>query len=696
MAINLKKDFSFNIGTIVTLAIDNIRTIKRQEQARKEAEFQRAVANGMSYEAQLKYRQDQLKEERAQSFVDPEYIADLEASIANNTKLARFEKIRTRYQASLDAFVTGKKSINDHINIIQNELAAESDPTIREELNKALSEFKKEEYTMQTNAIANRAVVAEKDGSLALINKSIREVGDRRAKALVNDNEAEAAAWDETLIGLKQAKAKVQIENSIGDITLQKTLKGGDWKATDTLNAINNEIANSDADTPVVYKGVRYNSLKEYWENARNEYVATDYFDALEKEIDSETDKIAALSPFGQIPLNRLDAVNDYYNKLKTKRGFETYAEIIEQERIAKLSSMANELTTSLENEAASLNTLQAEDNYNKAVAAIESRYGIKTVRTPSRGEEAYGATIAESIIRGGLPGGSAPTLPGAGVTTPSPSGGTTVGTPIGRALSTPSAPTGLSTPAAISTPTAPLSTPASVPSSPVTLPSGPSSQINLPSAPSTPTGGEDVGDLTNIISAIQRGGSRARDAVTNFLNTPLTTPPAASTPAGPIVIPPGIPGVNMTAVPPKTVETTQASLKTNFTEAPPNYSPTSGVGTKSPGGQYVFSANGWIPAYAGSSVAKAQQSSSTSSKSSSSKTSTSSVVAPKATTVTSAPKTSAPKTTSESTVVVKAGDTLSKIAKAAGVSISSISGYKSGDPNKIFPGEKLKIKKTK
>lgn len=40
----------------------------------------------------------------------------------------------------------------------------------------------------------------------------------------------------------------------------------------------------------------------------------------------------------------------------------------------------------------------------------------------------------------------------------------------------------------------------------------------------------------------------------------------------------------------------------------------------------------------------------------------------------------------------VKAGDTLSAIAKAQGVNMGDITGYRSGDPNKIFAGENLSI----
>src|SRR3990167_305269 len=45
-----------------------------------------------------------------------------------------------------------------------------------------------------------------------------------------------------------------------------------------------------------------------------------------------------------------------------------------------------------------------------------------------------------------------------------------------------------------------------------------------------------------------------------------------------------------------------------------------------------------------------------------------------------------------EETYEVQKGDTLSQIAQKLGVPMAAISGYKSGNPNLIFPGEVLKI----
>lgn len=52
----------------------------------------------------------------------------------------------------------------------------------------------------------------------------------------------------------------------------------------------------------------------------------------------------------------------------------------------------------------------------------------------------------------------------------------------------------------------------------------------------------------------------------------------------------------------------------------------------------------------------------------------------------------SVPLTSSGSSYVVRPGDTLSAIAKQYGVNVSDITGYRSGNPNLIYPGESLSI----
>ena len=97
MAKNITTQFSIDLNLVVESSITAVKATRRREQIRKEAEFQRAVANGLSYEDQLMLREKQLEEEKESSLSEADYIGTLEKSIADTKKLNRFNKYRTRY-----------------------------------------------------------------------------------------------------------------------------------------------------------------------------------------------------------------------------------------------------------------------------------------------------------------------------------------------------------------------------------------------------------------------------------------------------------------------------------------------------------------------------------------------------------------------------------------------------------------------
>src|SRR3990167_2331977 len=128
MAITLKKTLSFDVSALVTASVQNVKEVKRAQAAKVEADFQRAIAGGeMSYEAQLKFREQQLADEEKSSIKDDDLISSLKKSIDSTKKLSRFEKIRTKYKNSLDDYVTGRGSIDAHIKILEDTLATEQD-----------------------------------------------------------------------------------------------------------------------------------------------------------------------------------------------------------------------------------------------------------------------------------------------------------------------------------------------------------------------------------------------------------------------------------------------------------------------------------------------------------------------------------------------------------------------------------------
>lgn len=417
MAITLERQFSINISALVESSIDNVRIAKRQESARVESEFQKAVAEGtMSYEAQLAFREEQLADERVSSFSEETTITSLETSIGSLKKLARFERIRNKYKDSLDAYIGGRESISSHIKLLEDTIETENDSAMREQLRDLLSEARKTQITIETNAVKNRASLAQKDRSVSLIDSSVREVTDKQAKAAIVGNEDEAAAWGETLIALKSSKAKLQIEDAANEMSFR--INRYNLKSTDKLGMLNDEISKSDVSTPIVFNGVQYTSQKAFWEDKRNEYIRTSYFEEVGKELDEDTARIRASNKFGQIPIARVDAVNAFYNGLKQRAEFAPFAELTEQYRIGKVNTYATDLADSVQrefdaSEQGAADVRRAE----QAVADLEGKFGIKVSRLPfvSIGAE---KTIAETVsaeTKAQAPKPGEPTAPAAG-----------------------------------------------------------------------------------------------------------------------------------------------------------------------------------------------------------------------------------------------------------------------------------------
>lgn len=407
MARQLQGTSQLNVSVVVNNAINSVREARSSENSRKEAEFQKAVANGMSYEEQIKFREEQLKQEKEGGFQDTDYITGLEKSIATTKQLSRFQKIRTKYKESLDDYVLGKNSLDSYMSMLNDIASSEKDEGMLDEIRGLMSEAQKEKSRNELAAIKNRALIAQKDNSVSLVENSIDEVKNKRARASIAENEEEVAMWDDTLLALQGSKAKLQVENAMNEITFK--INKFNPKANDKLGYLNDEISKADNGTEITFDGVTYPSLRSYWENKRGEYLSSGYFDEMKKDMDAETARIAATSSFGQIPTARIQAVNDYYNTLKTRPEFAPFVDQIEQRRAESVSTMTSDLAESIFNEEASTgDRLKAEN----AVLALEQKFGVSVSREPFARELGAGKSIATDALK--------PTTPAVTPTTPS------------------------------------------------------------------------------------------------------------------------------------------------------------------------------------------------------------------------------------------------------------------------------------
>lgn len=397
MAITLQKTFSIDLGLLVDQAVANASSVKRQNAAKIEADFQKAVAEGtMDYASQIKLREDQLKKERESFFSDEETTASLETSIKSLKKLARFENIRNKYRISLDDYIQNKDSMAAHINMLENTLSEEVDPTMRTELSNMLTEARNTQSTIEVNAIKNRATLADKDRSIPLIEQSMKEITQKQAQANATGNEDEAAAWGETLVTLKQSKSRIQVENASNEMNFK--ISKYNLKASEKIGIINDEISKAEGAVPIIIDGLQYPSQKAFWEQKRNDYMATTYFDELSAEVEVETNRIKSVSKYGQVPAARIESVSKFYNDLKAKPEFAAYAETIEQKRQEKVATYATDLADSIQrefdaSEQSDADVLKAE----QSIANIEGKFNVQLSRLPFVAA-AKEATIADTL----------------------------------------------------------------------------------------------------------------------------------------------------------------------------------------------------------------------------------------------------------------------------------------------------------
>lgn len=416
MAITRQKiKISIDLTSIVNNSVITVKNVQAREQARKESEFQKAVAAGMSYETQLKFREDQLELEKKSSISSKEYISQLGEAIAGTKKLIRFQKIRDKYKKSLDDYVVGKGSLGSYISTLESTFRVERDEGMRDEINKLLSEARAEQSKIEINAIKNRAIVASKDHSVELLDKSIEEINDRKVKAIVNENDEEVSMWEDTLLGLRGSKSKLQIDDGINEIAFQSNRLSLD--STEKLDILNGYVSDaaSEAASPVVYEGTLYPSMEAFWDNQRNQYISNGYFADIKTELDAKTATIASSSRFGQVPVTRIDSVNNFYNELKTRPEFSEFIDKIEQHRVDNLNSMVTNLAESIYNEADSTEDFTTAQN---AILNLENKFGIKVSRQ-AFGDEGKGIarTATEDIAVLDKPGEEAPADAGGGQT---------------------------------------------------------------------------------------------------------------------------------------------------------------------------------------------------------------------------------------------------------------------------------------
>ena len=321
MAVEIRKKFSVDLSVTINDSISAVRQIRNLEQARKEAEFQRAIANGLSYEEQIKLRESQLAEDKKSNLSEKSYIEFLEKSIADIKKLNRFNKYRTKYSQSLAELSAGKINENKYLSILKKQLNGVTSPELRLEIEGDIADAQTKLKLYNDTILSNQVKKAKYDGTVKALNDVISRVTNARIQSLINDAQDDVTAYDETLSALNSQLSTVRIQDSITDFQVKSSTRGTD--AMEKLEYINSQLNSSDSLVPIKIGDRTFSSAQQFWTLERDNYingssqVFGNFFEELDNFISSKIG--VSISKFGYPTQAVLDEAMFTFNELKTK-----------------------------------------------------------------------------------------------------------------------------------------------------------------------------------------------------------------------------------------------------------------------------------------------------------------------------------------------------------------------------------------
>lgn len=379
MAVTLgKSQIVINLQSIVQSASATIKQERQNSQFKKEAEFQRAVADGLSYAEQVKFRQQQLQDEKASPFSDPEYVSKLEESVSKTKKLERFDKYRTKYSQTVGDLSSGKINEKKYLATLEEAIKGVEDPELRLEIQNDITEARKKVKEYDDTILSNHIKKLQYDGTQKTINETISEVATARMLASVNGSESETSAYDETLAALRSQLATTKVQDAISDYQVTSETRG--TGAMEKLNFIGQQIADADPSSPVRIGGRVYASAQQYWNIEREGYLSgmSKTFGNFFEEIDAEAkNKVGvSTSKVGFPTQSVLDSVDNTFKEIASRPEMQPYLQRLETVRASTMSEAVDKFAKKV------IDAAETSLSFDLAAPQIKSagtKYGVDT-----------------------------------------------------------------------------------------------------------------------------------------------------------------------------------------------------------------------------------------------------------------------------------------------------------------------------
>jgi len=329
-----KSTFQLDLGDLVTQQSTIFKNVRVRSQDISESRFQqRVTTEGLSYATQLDYYSKLLAREQNKRQPDSDYTDKINTNISNLKKLVRVDSYNQSYRASLESLNSGKKSIDDHISFLQDQLGSAVDLDLRDKIKDAVTSAQADKYTIQKNILNNKVQYALKDKTIDILQSMLDTVDERRTTALQGGDEEWASALSISALTLKQQIASSKIEHQINDFIAGSAV--ADDNPITYLNRINDQISLSDVNDSVTVNGTAYDNASAYWQSQKDSYLSSGKFyneltDYYKKIIDADNTRSQdSLVPSLQIVKNTLSQLVNQPDLANYKEGMKNTTDLI-------------------------------------------------------------------------------------------------------------------------------------------------------------------------------------------------------------------------------------------------------------------------------------------------------------------------------------------------------------------------------
>lgn len=314
---------------IVSASIAVAQAERKTHALELESAFQKAIADGMSYDDQLKFLAKQLEDEKGSSLSTEDTVADLTKRVGDTKKLARYNKYRTNYANILTELKSGRANGREQLAQLQGLLSSTDDPDLRLEIQTDITDMSAEVKNMEDTMITNQVKKAQYDGTEKVLTEAIDAVKSKRANAALEGRDDDASGYDVWVTTLTKQLSETKVTNSMHDIEVRMNTKG--INAVSKLDEINGLIRSQDATTPIVIDGATYTSAQAFWTSTRDAYLAgngsgnfSDFFKELDSEYTEGTN--AAIRRDGLVTTMTLDRMSTDFANLKSRPELAPFA----------------------------------------------------------------------------------------------------------------------------------------------------------------------------------------------------------------------------------------------------------------------------------------------------------------------------------------------------------------------------------